>query len=76
MDILQTVVQYGVPFLLGFVPVAFYAGKIFNLLKEVSQLLMKVSSLLDDKQVTKEEISDVVKEAKDIMIAIKAFAKK
>jgi len=76
MDLLTTILTYLVPFALGFVPVAFYATRLFNVLKEVAGLIGTISIMLDDGKVTKEEIDAVVKEAKDIIEAVKAFKDK
>jgi hypothetical protein len=75
MELLSTVLNYAVPFALGFSVVSVYAAKLMNLLKEVSGLIGTISVMLDDNKVTKEEIDAVVKEAKDIVNAVKAFGK-
>jgi len=75
MEIFQTILDYAVPFAMGFGIVSIYAKKLMNLLKEVSELIGTVSTMLDDSKVTKEEIDAIVKEAKDIVEAVKAFGK-
>lgn len=71
--------DYILPFLpvvLAIPVVAIYFKKIVNLIFQVGELLMKVTEVLGDNQVTAEEIEIIKKEAKDVVDAIKAFGAK
>jgi len=50
--------------------------KATKVLKEISELLNAIVVALSDKQLTKEEVDTIVKEAKDIPLAVKALIKK
>ena len=51
-------------------------AKATKVLKEVSELLNAIVIALSDKKLTKEEVDTIVKEAKDIPLAVKALIKK
>lgn len=41
-------------------------GKFYMPLKEVSELVQTILKAVEDKKITKEEIQDIIKEAKDV----------
>jgi len=51
-------------------------SKATKVLKEISELLNAIVVALADKKLTKEEIDTIVKEAKDVPLAIKALIRK
>ena len=51
-------------------------SKALNVLKEISELLSAVVVAFADKKLTKDEIDTIVKEAKDVPLAVKALIKK
>ena len=51
-------------------------SKALNVLKEINELLSAIVVALADKKLTKAEIDTIVKEAKDVPLAIKALIRK
>ena len=51
-------------------------SKALGVLKEISELLSAVVAAFADKKLTKEEIDTIIKEAKDVPLAVKALIKK
>lgn len=66
----------GIGVVLGIGVVSIYVTKLLTLLKEVAEVLTSVQSMLEDGQVTKEEVAKVVEESKDVVEAVKSFGKK
>ena len=70
------IVLAAVPYILGISVVWVFAAKVINFIKELSDVLVTIVNALEDKNITKEEIAKIVAEAKEIVEAAKAFAKK
>jgi len=51
-------------------------SKAMNVLKEINELLSAIVVALADKKLTKAEIDTIVKEAKDVPLAIKTLIRK
>jgi hypothetical protein len=51
-------------------------SKALNVLKEISELLNAIVVAFADKKLTKDEVDTIVKEAKDVPLAVKALIKK
>lgn len=51
-------------------------SKALNVLKEISELLNAIVVAFADKKLTKDEVDVIVKEAKDVPLAVKALIKK
>ena len=66
----------GIGIVLGVGVVSIYVKKVLKVLEEIVDTLSAVQSMLADGQVTKDEIANVVKEAKEVVGAIKDFGKK
>ena len=64
------------PYVLGVSIIGTFVVKVLNFVKELSDVLVSVVNALEDKALTKEEIAKIVQEAKEIVDAAKAFAKK
>lgn len=64
-----------IPVILAIPVVMSYFGKILNLLVQVSEVLQSVTDALGDNNLTPEEIEEIKKEAKDVVLAVKAFKK-
>jgi hypothetical protein len=62
-------------FALGVGGVMVIIKKYYRPAKEVGELLVTVAGAIEDGKVTKEELDQIVKEAKDIPEAIKAVSK-
>ena len=60
----------------GIGAVWFILSKALKVLKEISEFLNAVLVAFADKKLTKDEIETIMKEAKDIPLAIKAIIKK
>ena len=65
-----------IPYVLGISVIAGFLTLVLNLLKEVSDVLVAVVNALEDKQLTKEEVANIVKEAKEVVEAAKKFVHK
>ena len=63
-------------FALSISVVAFYGGKILAVLKETAELLQVTVSAFADSKLTKEEVTSIIKEAKEVVAAIKDITKK
>ena len=72
----QTILLSAAGFILGISVVANYAIKLRSLLREGAEVLIAVDDLLMDGKVTPEEVTRLKKEALDVWVAVKAFAKK
>ena len=51
-------------------------SKALNVLKEISELLNAIVVAFADKKLTKDVVDNIVKEAKDVPLAVKALIKK
>ncbi|MFH2026775.1 MAG: hypothetical protein ABIK30_13340 [bacterium] len=80
MDFLMDYVSGNIPQIItavvGIGAVWLVLSKALSVLKEISELLSAVVMAFADKKLTKEEIDTIVKEAKDVPLAIKALIKK
>ena len=80
MDFLMEYVKGNVPQIItavvGIGAVWLMLSKALSVLKEISELLSAVVMAFADKKLTKEEIDMIVKEAKDVPLAVKALIKK
>jgi len=65
------VISAVVGFLLGIGVVYKYVKSAMMPLKEVGELILTVVNALEDKQLTKEEIEKIIKEAQDVPKAVK-----
>ena len=72
---LQTVIYSAASLVLGIGVVSFYVAKLTNLLKQVADVLIAVQTALEDNAVSKVEVDLIVKEAKEVVDAVKAFKK-
>ena len=63
----------GVPILLGIGFIWTKVSGVIGVLKEVTELLVKVTGALEDKRLTPEEIESIKKEAIDVAVATKAM---
>ena len=70
------IVLAAVPYILGISVVWVFAAKVINFIKELSDVLVTIVNALEDKNITKEEIAKIAAEAKEVVEAAKAFAKK
>lgn len=70
-------ILYGaIPIVLGIGVVWAKVGKVLSILKEITELLVKITSSLEDKKLTPEEVEAIKKEAMDVSDAVKALVKK
>lgn len=76
MDYLSGNIPQVLTVVLGVSAVWIISSKALKVLKEISDLLNAIVVALSDKKLTKEEIDTIVKEAKDIPLAVKALIKK
>lgn len=56
--------------------ITFYGGRILTVLKETAELLQVLISAFADSKLTKEEVNAIIKEAKEVVAAVKDVAKK
>ena len=80
MDFIMDYLSGNIPQLLtavvGIGAVWFILSKALKVLKEITELLNAIVVAFADKKLTKEEIDTIVKEAKDVPLAVKALIKK
>ncbi|MFH2146302.1 MAG: hypothetical protein ABII75_09810 [Candidatus Omnitrophota bacterium] len=80
MDFLMDYVSGNIPQIItavvGIGAVWLVLAKALSVLKEISELLSAVVVAFADKKLTKEEIETIIKEAKDVPLAVKALIKK
>ena len=80
MDFIMDYLSGNVPQLLtavvGIGAVWFILSKALNVLKEITELLNAIVVAFADKKLTKDEIDTIVKEAKDVPLAVKALIRK
>ena len=63
----------GLGALLGLTVVWTRVSKVISALKEVTELLVKVTGALEDKTLSTLELSEIKKEAVDVAVAVKAI---
>lgn len=73
MDIMSLVLSF-VPYVLGIGVVGSAVVVFINFLKEVSDVLISVVNALEDSSISKEEVANIVKEAKEVVEAAKKFS--
>ncbi|MFH1776322.1 MAG: hypothetical protein ABH952_02000 [Candidatus Omnitrophota bacterium] len=80
MDIVMSYLSGNIPQILtavvGIGAVWLVLSKALNVLQEISELLTAIVVAFADKKLTKDEIETIVKEAKDIPLAVKAIISK
>lgn len=80
MNIITDYLMGNIPQLLtatiGISAVWFILSKAVKVLKEISELLNAIVVAFADKKLTKDEIDTIIKEAKDVPLAIKALIRK
>jgi hypothetical protein len=80
MDFIMDYLSGNIPQLLtavvGIGAVWFILSKALNVLKEITELLNAIVVAFADKKLTKDEIDTIVKEAKDVPLAVKALIRK
>jgi len=76
MDYLSGNIPQLLTAVVGIGAVWFIMSKALKVLKEITELLNAIVVAFADKKLTKDEIDTIVKEAKDIPLAIKALIKK
>jgi len=80
MNLIMDYLSGNIPQLLtavvGIGAVWFILSKALKVLKEITELLNAIVVAFADKKLTKDEIDTIVKEAKDIPIAIKTLIRK
>jgi hypothetical protein len=76
MDYLTGNIPQLVTAIVGIGAVWMILSKALNVLKEINELLSAIVVALADKKLTKAEIDTIVKEAKDVPLAIKTLIRK
>ena len=76
MDYLTGNIPQIITAVIGIGAVWLVMSKALNVLKEISELLSAIVVAFADKKLTKDEINTIVKEAKDVPLAVKALIKK
>jgi len=76
MDYLTGNVSQIITAVVGIGAVWLVMSKALNVLKEISELLNAIVVAFADKKLTKDEVDTIVKEAKDVPLAVKALIKK
>lgn len=76
MDYLSGNIPQVLTAVVGIGAVWFIMSKALKVLKEITELLNAIVVAFADKKLTKEEIDTIVKEAKDVPLAVKALIKK
>lgn len=80
MDFIMDYLSGNIPQLLtavvGIGAVWVILSKAMNILKEITELLNAIVVAFADKKLTKDEIDTIVKEAKDIPLAVKTLIRK
>jgi ABC-type uncharacterized transport system permease subunit len=80
MDILMDYISGNIPQLItavvGIGAIWLVLSKALSVLKEISELLNAIVIAFADKKLTKQEVETIVKEAKDVPLAVKALIKK
>ncbi|MDD3087731.1 MAG: hypothetical protein PHP89_04120 [Candidatus Omnitrophica bacterium] len=76
MDYLTGNVPQIITAVVGIGAVWLVLSKALNVLKEISELLNAIVVAFADKKLTKDEVDAIVKEAKDVPLAVKALIKK
>ncbi len=80
MDFIMDYLSGNIPQLLtavvGIGAVWFIMSKALKVLKEITELLNAIVVAFADKKLTKDEIDTIVKEAKDVPLAVKALIRK
>ena len=80
MDIVMSYLSGNIPQILtaviGIGAIWLVLSKALNVLKEITELLNAIVVAFADKKLTKDEIDTIVKEAKDVPLAVKALIKK
>lgn len=76
MDYLTGNIPQLVTAVVGIGAVWMILSKALNVLKEINELLSAIVVALADKKLTKAEIDTIVKEAKDVPLAIKTLIRK
>jgi hypothetical protein len=80
MDFIMDYLSGNIPQLLtavvGIGAVWVILSKAMNILKEITELLNAIVVAFADKKLTKDEIDTIVKEAKDIPLAVKSLIRK
>ena len=76
MDYLSGNIPQLLTAVVGIGAVWFILSKALNVLKEITELLNAIVVAFADKKLTKDEIDTIVKEAKDVPLAVKALIRK
>lgn len=80
MDFIMNYLSGNIPQVLtavvGIGAVWFILSKALKVLKEITELLNAIVVAFADKKLTKDEIDTIVKEAKDVPLAVKALIRK
>jgi hypothetical protein len=76
MDYLSWHIPQLLPAVVGIGAVWFILSKALKVLKEITELLNAIVVAFADKKLTKDEIDTIVKEAKDVPLAVKALIRK
>lgn len=76
MDYLSGNIPQVLTAVVGIGAVWFVMSKALKVLKEITELLNAIVVAFADKKLTKEEIDTIVKEAKDVPLAVKALIRK
>ena len=76
MDYLSGNIPQLLTAVVGIGAVWFILSKALKVLKEITELLNAIVVAFADKKLTKDEIDTIVKEAKDIPVAVKALIRK
>ena len=76
MDYLSGNIPQVLTAVVGIGAVWFIMSKALKVLKEITELLNAIVVAFADKKLTKDEIDTIVKEAKDIPLAVKALIRK
>ena len=76
MDYLSGNIPQVLTAVVGIGAVWFILSKALKVLKEITELLNAIVVAFADKKLTKDEIDTIVKEAKDVPLAVKALIRK
>ena len=75
MNVLEMVITYIVPMVLGIGVVSAIVVKVRGLFVEIAEVLVEVDAALSDGSISKEEIAKIIEQSKDVWEAVKKFKK-
>ena len=75
MNVLDMIMVYIVPMVLGIGVVSAIVVKVRGLFVEIAEVLVEVDAALSDGSISKEEIAKIIEQSKDVWEAVKKFKK-